>query len=49
MAGVARAENVGSRMSGLIMKQLTFDWSAKDRYVGGKKLQTIGNKHAPKL
>ena len=32
MASAARAENIGSRMSGPIIKQLTFDWSAKDKY-----------------
>ena len=31
-AGAARRENVGSRMSGPIMKQPTFNWSSKDKY-----------------
>ena len=32
MAGTARAENTGSRMSGSIMKQPAFNWSEKDKY-----------------
>ena len=32
MAGTARADNEGLRMSGPIMKQPTFDWSARDKY-----------------
>ena len=31
-AGTARAENARPRMSGPIMKQPTFDWSAKDKF-----------------
>ena len=33
MTSAARAENIGHRMPGPIMKQPTFDWSAKDKYV----------------
>ena len=29
---MARAQNVGPRMNGPIIKQPTFDWSAKDKY-----------------
>ena len=38
MAGTEGAENAGPRMSGPIMKQPTFDCSAKDKYV---KLQNF--------
>ena len=31
--GTERAENAGPRMGGPIMKQPTFNWSAKDKYV----------------
>ena len=31
-AATARAESVGPRMSGPIMKEPPFDWSAKDKY-----------------
>ena len=39
--GAARAENVGAKMSGPIMKQTTFDWSTKDKYakLGNFKLE----------
>ena len=31
-AGTAGAENARPRMSGPIMKEITFDWSTKDEY-----------------
>ena len=33
VAGTTRVKYAGPRMSGPIMKQLIFNWSAKDKYV----------------
>ena len=38
-ADTARAENVGPRMSRPIMKQPTFDWSAKDKYANLRNIK----------
>ena len=42
VVGTAGAENVGLRMSRSIMKQPTFDWSAKGQVWCAKELQTRG-------
>ena len=48
-ASTAKAENMGPRMGGPIMKQRTFDWSAKDKYVELRNFKLEVKKHAPKL
>ena len=49
IVGAARTENVGLGMSRSIMKQPTFDWSAKDKYADLINFKLEVKRHATKL